>query len=80
MQKVAVNLVPEKIFQRLLSAGGTELPPVCAIMGGIVGQVFILLSAIFSFFLVTAGLMELYEGLSLSNNHHINTKPPVLTL
>jgi len=37
-QKVAVNLVPEKIFQRLLSAGGTELPPVCAIMGGIVGQ------------------------------------------
>jgi hypothetical protein len=54
VQKVAVNLVPEKIFQRLLSAGGTELPPVCAIMGGIVGQVFLLLAAVFSFFLVTA--------------------------
>ena len=57
MQKVAVNLVPEKIFQRLLSAGGTELPPVCAIMGGIVGQVFILLSAICSFFCRTHGIV-----------------------
>lgn len=37
-QKVAETLVPEALFQRLLSAGSTELPPVCAILGGIVGQ------------------------------------------
>jgi len=37
-QKMPETLVPETIFQRLLSAGNTELPPVCAILGGIVGQ------------------------------------------
>ena len=36
---MAETLVPEALFQRLLSAGSTELPPVCAILGGIVGQV-----------------------------------------
>ena len=33
------TLVPEVLFQRLLIAGSIELPPVCAIIGGIVGQV-----------------------------------------
>jgi ubiquitin-like 1-activating enzyme E1 A len=37
-QKVAENLVPEPLFQRLLGSGSSELPPVCAILGGIVGQ------------------------------------------
>ncbi|KAG0565130.1 hypothetical protein M758_8G162400 [Ceratodon purpureus] len=37
-QTVAESLVPEALLQKLLRAGSTELPPVCAILGGIVGQ------------------------------------------
>lgn len=42
------TLVPETLFQRLLRAGSTELPPVCAIMGGIVGQVYYIITKAFS--------------------------------
>ena len=34
-------LVPEKMLQKLLSSGSRELPPVCAIIGGILGQVLL---------------------------------------
>eukprot|EP00249_Psilotum_nudum_P002167 c15063_g1_i1 orf=39-1022(+) len=37
-QGVAESLVPEKLLKRILDGGSRELPPVCAIIGGILGQ------------------------------------------
>ncbi|KAH8974135.1 hypothetical protein BDL97_01G085700 [Sphagnum fallax] len=38
IQKVPESFVPDNLLQKLASVGGTELPPVCAIIGGILGQ------------------------------------------
>jgi hypothetical protein len=38
VQKVPESFVPDNLLQKLASVGGTELPPVCAIVGGILGQ------------------------------------------
>jgi hypothetical protein len=40
VQKVPESFVPDNLLQKLASVGGTELPPVCAIIGGILGQVY----------------------------------------
>ncbi|PKA55534.1 SUMO-activating enzyme subunit 1A [Apostasia shenzhenica] len=37
-QGVNESLIPEKLLDHLLSAGAKEHPPVCAILGGILGQ------------------------------------------
>ncbi|KAJ7530843.1 hypothetical protein O6H91_14G021500 [Diphasiastrum complanatum] len=37
-QAVGDSMVPESVLKRLADAGNAELPPVCAIIGGILGQ------------------------------------------
>eukprot|EP00252_Welwitschia_mirabilis_P008825 TRINITY_DN2102_c0_g3_i1.p1 TRINITY_DN2102_c0_g3~~TRINITY_DN2102_c0_g3_i1.p1 ORF type:complete len:329 (-),score=85.45 TRINITY_DN2102_c0_g3_i1:117-1070(-) len=37
-QKIDESQIPDNLLRRIIEAGKTELPPVCAIIGGILGQ------------------------------------------
>lgn len=39
LQGVPTSFIPESLLERLVRTGSQELPPVCAIVGGILGQV-----------------------------------------